>query len=353
MSRKFIFVFIFILLALAALSCNLGSTANASADYQELLAQIPKHYSGDPQADKTFVGSLEGTQTYIAFVIQNDKAIVYICDGYQVSEWITGKVADGKLDLTTDKGTHLTASATSDSVTGTLTLTDGQPLVFSASPTVEGQTGLYRYQGDENGITYTTGWIVGPSGARGETNSVNGAQNGVVVDITPGAEAQTALRLLSDSNEYTIAFQGVGYNLHALSVLQIPVNPGQNDFDYFCNGNKYFAGGIVVPENSILTVSLVADGCQAVNAGAQASVSSSSGTGSSGSASDGSAASNGNNGSSNSGVGSCSGFNATFCFQPGLGGFGFGGQFGNGFGGSQFGGGGFGGFGGFNSGFGP
>lgn len=344
MSRKFIFAFSLTLVALAGLACNFGATPNASADYKELLAQIPKHYSGDPQADQTFVGSVEGTQTYIALVIQNDKAVVYICDGDEISEWITGNVTDGKLDLTTAKGTHLTAVATSDSVTGTLTLTDGQPLTFSASPAVEGQTGLYRYQGEENGVTYTTGWIVGSSGARGETNSVNGTQNGVVVNITPGAEAQTALRLLSDSNEYTIAYQGVGYNLHAFSVLQLPVNPGQNDFDYFCNGNKYFAGGMVVPENSILTVSLVADGCQAVNAGTQSSVTSSSNAGSSDTTSDGSAISTGNSGVSAGG--SCAGFNAAFCFQPGLGGFGFDALAGGGFGGSQFGGGN--GFAGFN-----
>ncbi len=348
MSRKPLFVITLFCLALAGLACNVGASAgNSAAESQALLAQIPKHFSDDPQADQTYIGSVEGSQAYIAFVIQGDTAVVYICDGDKLSEWISGKVADSQLEFASEKGTQLKANITADSVAGTLTLPDGQPLAFSASPAVEGQTGLYRYQGDENGVTYTTGWIVGPAGARGETNSVNGAQNGVIVNVNPGEGTQTALRIQSDSNEYAIAFQGVGYNLHAFSVLQLAVSSGQNDFDYFCHSTKYFAGGIQVPEGSTLIVNLVADGCQAVASAPQAAPEPSSGS----SNADGTASNGSNNGSfasnggGSSGAGCGFGFGGGFCFQPGLGGFGgqFGGQFGGGFGGSQFGG--FGGFG--------
>jgi len=267
MPRKLSLLSAVFALVFASLACNVGQTASDPlAAQQALLAKIPQHYSNTSQVDKTYVGALNGSAAFIALVIQNGVAVVYICDGDQISEWFGGSVSNNQLDFTSAKGTHLTASAAADSVSGTLSLAGGQPLAFVAQTAVEGQTGLFRFKGDQDNVTYTTGWIVTQTGARGETNSANGAQNGLVINIDPAATAQTALRLRSDDHEYTIAFQGVGYNLHKLSVLQLPVNPGQNDFDYFCNDTKYFAGGIQVPEGQVLTVDLVADGCQVVTA---------------------------------------------------------------------------------------
>jgi hypothetical protein len=267
MSRKIHLLSAVLTLVFASLACNIGqTTTDPLAAQQALLAKIPQHYSNTPQVDKTYVGALDGSTAFIAVVVQNSVAVVYICDGDQISEWFGGSVSKDQLDFTSAKGTHLTASAAADSVSGTLALAGGQPLAFVAQPAVEGQTGLFRFKGDQDKVTYTTGWIVTQTGARGETNSANGVQNGLVINIDPAATAQTALRLRSDDHEYTIAFQGVGYNLHTSSVLQLPVNPGQNDFDYFCNDTKYFAGGIQVPEGQVLTVDLVADGCQVVTA---------------------------------------------------------------------------------------
>lgn len=267
MIRKILQVVPALALALASLACSLGPAASdPTAARQALLAQIPSPTSGKPQADKTFVGAVEGSQTYIGLVIQNGIAVIYLCDGGAVSEWFGGQVTDGKLDLTSDKGTHLVATSSGDLVTGTLTLAGAQPLGFSAIPAVEGQTGLFRHKGDKDRVTYLTGWIVTQTGARGQTDSANGAQNGLVINISPDPGQQTLLRIRSDDHEYTVAKEGIGFNLHHFSVLELPVPPGQNDFDYFCNDTKFFAGGIVVPEGNILTVDLVAEGCQALPA---------------------------------------------------------------------------------------
>jgi hypothetical protein len=267
MTKKFLHLLPAIALVLASLACNLSPAASdPTAARTALLAQIPSPTGDKPQADKTFVGAVEGSQTYIGLVIQNGTVVVYICDGGDVSEWFGGQVADGKLDFTSDKGTHLVATSATDLVTGTLTLSGGQPLAFSAIPAVEGQTGLFRHKGDKDNLTYLTGWIVTQTGARGETDSANGAQNGLVINISPDPGQQTLLRIRSDDHEYTVAKEGIGFNLHHYSVLELPVTPGQNDFDYFCNDTKFFAGGIVVPEGNILTVDLVAEGCQALPA---------------------------------------------------------------------------------------
>ena len=266
MFPKATYLLVTLTLIVATLACSLGQTANdPDTARQALLAQIPAPYSNAAQADKTFVGPVADSQTYIAIVIQKEVVVVYICDGGQVSEWFGGTITGDTLDITSSAGTHLSASLTADSVTGTLTLTGGQPLAFSAQPAITGETGLFRQKDQAN----LTGWIVTKVGARGLTETANGAQNGLNISIDPSQTQQTLLRIRSDQNEYTIAKDGIGFNLHNFSILELPVNPGQNDFDFFCNDTKFFAGGIVVPEGHILTVDLVADGCQALAAPAE------------------------------------------------------------------------------------
>ena len=234
-----------------------AATTDPATAGQALLAKIPDITSDQPQADKTFVGAVKGTQALIGIVVQNDVVAGYMCDGTDVSQWFTGKVANNKIDLTNAKGTRLVADVGADSVNGTVTLTGGQPLSFTTAPAVKDVSGLYRQKVTKDNITAVNGWVIAADGARGLSEVLNGLQGGLALT----ANAPSKLRILSDDHEYTISFEGVGRNLRKLSVLELSVaTPGQVGFDVFCGQKKTFVG-VNIPKGTTITV-LVTDKCE-------------------------------------------------------------------------------------------
>src|SRR6185436_10200406 len=97
-----LFVALLFLSAILLSACQ-GAAAPASTgrtDFRTLLADVPAPLSEGKQAE----------QTFIALVVNDGLAAVYICDGEDVSEWLGGAASGDRLDLTSDKGTHLTAN---------------------------------------------------------------------------------------------------------------------------------------------------------------------------------------------------------------------------------------------------
>lgn len=135
-----------------------------------IVASIPSLINFAEQADTTYVGEVEGSYAYIAFVIQETYVVIYVCDSVGVSEWIRGEVVDGAINVATESGNVVIAATVSDGVvSGTVTLPtddDGTPAVahnFTTAVAVPGETGLARAE-DEATIS---GWIVTEDGIRG------------------------------------------------------------------------------------------------------------------------------------------------------------------------------------------
>jgi hypothetical protein len=85
----------------------------------------------------------------------------------------------------------------------------------------------------------------------------------------PGS-GQGTLEIKNLDHEITVAFQGTGYTLHRFGTLRLAADAGQNDFDYFCDGKKYFMGDVNVTAGKTTTVTLRAAGCASTTVNAPA-----------------------------------------------------------------------------------
>lgn len=228
---------------------------DVAAAGQALLAKIPAPDSNQPQVDKTYVGAVKGTESLIGLVVQNDIVAGYICNGSEVSQWFTGKVSSGKVDVTNAKGARLIADVSAASIVGTVTLSGGQPLSFTTAPTVQGVSGLFRQKSTKDNVTSVLGWVVTTDSARGLTELPTGAQNGIVLN----AKSPAIVRIFSDDKEYAISYEGIARGLHARSVLELSIsNPGETGFDVFCGAKRSFFG-VTVPKGTTVTVNLNAE----------------------------------------------------------------------------------------------
>ena len=52
------------------------------------------------QGTVTYAGSVDGGAASLAIVVNNGKAIAYVCDGKKVEAWLNGTMANGQIDLT-------------------------------------------------------------------------------------------------------------------------------------------------------------------------------------------------------------------------------------------------------------
>jgi hypothetical protein len=108
------------------------------------------------------------------------QVIAYLCDGTAVhlslAEWFKGTVTNQTIDLTNAHGSHLTATLTSQGVTGTITLKDGRSSSFHAPLIADpGHAyGLYRSEQTIKGVPYLGGWINNPP--EQQANSSGGVQ---------------------------------------------------------------------------------------------------------------------------------------------------------------------------------
>lgn len=161
-------------------------TATPPGPAVELLAAIPSPFTDDPQVDKTFVGQLAGTPTYVAVVASGGQAVGFFCDGNQVWGWLTGRVDGDRITLAGKDGAELSATLADDRVNGTLTsATDGLAGAAFQAHLAGPDEGLFRANTEHDGRSYVLGWILTSDGVRGlEQDEFGGTKNAVAADTT-------------------------------------------------------------------------------------------------------------------------------------------------------------------------
>ena len=135
----------------------------------------------------SFVGEVSGTKAFVAVVAapaqegQDTGAVqVYVSDGRGLSEWFSGPVSDGGFAAQSDDGdAEAEGKLSGDSVTGIVTLPDGETGSFEASPP-SGGAGLYE-------LTVSSGGEL--SGASAAGLALNG-------DITLGKRGTGVIRMV-------------------------------------------------------------------------------------------------------------------------------------------------------------
>lgn len=139
----------------------------------------------------TYVGTVEGTEAYIALVSDGETVAGYLCDGEQVSVWLDQvEVADGGAELLNRDGETVgEATFEGDQATGEVTV-DGEAHPFTAE-VATGDAGLYGGTQGERGEPgfVEAGWIVLPDGSqRGATNFIDPHADDIVIQPAPNLQ---------------------------------------------------------------------------------------------------------------------------------------------------------------------
>jgi hypothetical protein len=127
------------------------------------------------------VGTADGRRgPGVAFVVQGDQVVVYVCDGKKRGDWFGGRVADGRFDLETEDGTHVVGRVSSNRVTGTLAVAGGLEQRFTASPSQDRpSTGLYVFD-DPAKKGYKARWIITRSAVHGISSTTTGTTTNAI-----------------------------------------------------------------------------------------------------------------------------------------------------------------------------
>ncbi|MFF5230990.1 hypothetical protein [Dactylosporangium sp. NPDC000521] len=149
------------------------------------------------QGTVTYAGSVDGGAASLAIVVNNGKAIAYVCDGKKVEAWLNGTMANGQVELTGAKGS-LKGTYGGGQVKGSVTAgakSWGFTVKVAAPP-----SGLYRSAAslrdklDASWVVLPDGRQVGVQTRNGETseappfdvNSKTATVGGTKVPIEPG-----------------------------------------------------------------------------------------------------------------------------------------------------------------------
>jgi hypothetical protein len=119
------------------------------------------------QGENGFVGSVDGTNAFIALLVAKEEAIVYVCNGdEEIAEWFKGNISDPEnISLTNGDGAQVTGKFDGSSFTGSVALRNSSRHSFTASSNTGTETGIFRVYGDEatqEGVD--AGWILNSSG---------------------------------------------------------------------------------------------------------------------------------------------------------------------------------------------
>jgi hypothetical protein len=112
------------------------------------------------QGTVTYAGSVDGGAASIAIVVNNGKAIAYVCDGKAVEAWLNGTMANGQITLKGAKGS-LNGTYGNGQVKGNVTAgTKGWGFTVK---TVAPPSGLYRSAASLRN-KLDASWVVLPDG---------------------------------------------------------------------------------------------------------------------------------------------------------------------------------------------
>jgi hypothetical protein len=187
---------VFILVACARAAPRSDTVPGTGAADDELIT-----YVGDVDGD-IFIAvdmiELEGAE--------QERAIrAYVCDGADVSIWMTGQFSGDEVTLAS--GDHRIVLTRLNSVSGTLSLAGGDEVPFTAERAT-GEAGLYRTETTFEGMDYIGGWIILNNGQQRGALTLGGqVLENPTLDTSTG-EVETSLGTLSTVRCFRNPFTG-------------------------------------------------------------------------------------------------------------------------------------------------
>ncbi|GAA4244280.1 hypothetical protein [Dactylosporangium darangshiense] len=112
------------------------------------------------QGTVTYAGAVDGGAASLGIVVNNGKAIAYVCDGKSAEAWLDGSMTNGEARLQSAKGT-LTGTYANGQLKGTVTA--GTKTWTFTVKVVAPPSGLYRSQASLR-KKLDASWVVLPDG---------------------------------------------------------------------------------------------------------------------------------------------------------------------------------------------
>jgi hypothetical protein len=122
------------------------------------------------QGTVTYAGSVDGGAASLAIVVNNGKAIAYVCDGKKVEAWLNGTMANGQIDL---KGTAGSLKGTYGGGQVKGNVTAGAKSWGFTVKTAAPPSGLYRSAASLRS-KLDASWVVLPDGKQVGVQKKNG-----------------------------------------------------------------------------------------------------------------------------------------------------------------------------------
>lgn len=140
-----------LLICLISVSCNQDDPSGSGKKVFEI------------QGENGFVGTVDGTNAFIAILVANEEAVVYVCNGDEgINEWFEGGITDPEnISLQNSTGATVAGNFAASQFTGTVVLTDGSSHLFTAGANAGSNAGISQVYGDlakQEGVY--AGWIV-------------------------------------------------------------------------------------------------------------------------------------------------------------------------------------------------
>ncbi len=192
--------------ALAALLTVVALIAGACAsdDDAESTSAAPAA-SSEAAAEQTFVGKVDGSDTFVAIVTDGTRVLAYLCDGKAVWNYLDGTAtATSVRAAEPGAATAIEATVSGTVVSGTVVLDDGgSPRPFTAE-LATGGAGFFRRAAKAEGSVSNGAWIRLPTGeVRGKelTVDVSGPGTGTT---TADTSAESGITVPPDAQPVSI-----------------------------------------------------------------------------------------------------------------------------------------------------
>ena len=177
----------------------------------------PKETVFEIQGENGFVGTVDGTDAFIALLIADKEALVYVCNGEEeIYEWFRGNITNPQnFSLKNNYGSQVVGKFVERSFTGSLILSSGSSHSFTATPNSGNKTGIFQVYGDlaaQEGIV--AGWILNSSGEERGSFRFNS------VFVATPAKPKTST-ITFKNNSFSIQRFSFIYHPDSLSVIQL------------------------------------------------------------------------------------------------------------------------------------
>jgi hypothetical protein len=167
----------------------------------------------DIQGENGFVGTVDETDAFIALLVAEEEAIVYVCNGEEeISEWFRGDISDPyNISLANDAGAQVTAKFEGNVLSGQVSLLSMDSHSFEATPSNAEGAGVFRVMGDEaaqDGLE--AGWI---------QNSAGDERGSIFFNFKFQKKTGIKIRDIKDGTSNTLLFAEKSYPIFRFSLM--------------------------------------------------------------------------------------------------------------------------------------